>query len=403
MQDVKFVFSKTPVDAKALAEALDALYDTNRDFSAGKSGASSGGSAKSTANVNTLLGLIEESRDALAKQDYATAAKELKEFQMVWLDVEGQVKTRSADAYSATENDMALALTLLNQNSPEAKAVLDRMYTRLEPYKNAGNYGIFDAFIILLREGLEALLVVVALVTFLRKSGNANKQGWIWGGAGVGIVISVILGIAVQLFFASTINASNRELIEGITGLVAAAMLFYVSYWMHSKASAGAWQRYIKQKSTAALATGSLFGLALLSFLAIFREGAETVLFYLGIGSSISTSDLLIGLGTGTLALIVLGVLMLVIGLRIPMGPFFTIASLLVFYLCFKFIGTGLHALQVANILPSHSASYLPENSFFGLFPTWETTIVQLVVLLIGITVVVISRLPARQQLAASK
>ena len=104
-----------------------------------------------------------------------------------------------------------------------------------------------DAALILLREGLEALLVVVALLTFLKKSGNAAKQPWIWAGVGAGLTMSVLLAIAIQLIFGNVINPGNRELIEGITGLVAASMLIYVSYWMHSKSSAGAWQRYIKK------------------------------------------------------------------------------------------------------------------------------------------------------------
>src|SRR5262249_54900895 len=156
-------------------------------------------------------------------------------------------------------------------------------------------------------------------------------QPWIWGGAGVGLALSIALGVAIQLLFSNIINSSNREMIEGFIGLFAAAMLLYVSYWMHNKASLGAWQRYIRQKSTAALATGSLFGLALLSFLAIFREGAETVLFYLGIGPSISATDLWIGMGIGTLILVIIGVLLMVIGLRLPMRPFFAVASFLVF------------------------------------------------------------------------
>ncbi len=396
MSDISFAFSKKPVDQKEVITALTALDNYNKDFSKGETKAPPNPTTSAPAEkptISSVLGKLDEARDFMAKSNYTAAASEVKEFQQDWLEVEGQVKTRSAQDYVQTENDMALAYSLLTQNSPTAKAVLDRMYTRLEPYKNAGNYGIFDATAILLREGLEALLVVVALLTFLKKSGNADKQPWIWGGALVGLALSIILAIAIQLLFSNLINASNRELIEGSVGLVAAAMLFYVSYWMHSKSSAVAWQRYIRQKSTAALATGSLFGLGLLSFLAIFREGAETALFYLGIGPSISASDLWIGMGIGTLALVILGVLLMVVGLRIPMGPFFTVASLLVFFLCFKFIGTGVHALQVANVLPTHSADYLPANDFLGLFPTWETTIVQALVLVVGIGIVVYGRL----------
>lgn len=398
MQEVEFSFAQQPLDNKALVSAFEALSKTNQDFVKGLIiEAPTDNAASSTApSIAVLLEQLQVARTRLASADYAGAAQEAKQFQATWLDVEGQVKTRSASDYTQTENDMALAYSLLSQNSADAKAVLDRMYSRLEPYKNAGGYGIFDATAILLREGLEALLVVVALLTFLKKSGNADKQTWVWGGAAVGFVASLSLAVLIQFLFSSIVNSSNRELIEGTTGLVAAVMLFYVSYWMHSKASAGAWQNYIKQKSTQALAKGSLWGLAILSFLAIFREGAETALFYLGIASSISLSDLLIGLLIGTVALIGLGLLLLVVGVRIPMGPFFTIASLLVFFLCFKFVGMGIHALQVAGILSSSSADYLVANDFLGIFPTWETTTMQLIILAAAAGFVVYERVKNR-------
>ncbi|OJW05344.1 MAG: hypothetical protein BGO39_33610 [Chloroflexi bacterium 54-19] len=340
--------------------------------------------ASGTPTVASLLTILATAKDQQAKGDWDGAAATIKNFQTTWLDVEGQIKTRSADAYKDTENDMALAYTLAKQKSADLPGVLDRMSTRLEPYKDANTYGIFDATIILLREGLEALLVVVALLAFLKKSGNDTKQSWIWSGAVAGLGVSIALGLAIQMLFSSAINSSNREMIEGITGLVASVMLIYVSYWMHNKSSAVAWNRYIKQRSTAALAKGSLIGLAALSFLAIFREGAETVLFFLGMGSGISAGDLILGLAIGAVLLGILGFLLVVVGVRIPMGPFFRVASILVFYLCFKFVGTGVHALQVGGVVPSTTATYLPENGFFGLFPTWETTLAQVALLLIG-------------------
>jgi high-affinity iron transporter len=182
---------------------------------------------------------------------------------------------------------------------------------------------------------------------------------------------------------------------EGVIGLAAAAMLVYVSYWLHSKASLSGWQSYISQQTSQALRGGRLFGLAVLAFLAVFREGAETALFYLGMVSNISNTDLLIGLGLGFGALAVLGFLMVVVGVRIPMRPFFTVASGLVFYLCFKFVGTGIHALQVAGFLPSGSASYLPTVDIVGLYPTWPSTIAQLILLGAALWVVLRDRKPA--------
>src|SRR5581483_446958 len=143
----------------------------------------------------------------------------------------------------------------------------------------------------------------------------------------------------------------------------------------HSKSNVKTWNRYISERSSRALATNSLLSLSLIAFLAVLREGAETVLFYVGIAPAIDTSQLLTGLAAGAAGLVLIAVLMLVVGVRIPIRPFFLLTSLLVFFLAFKFVGNGVHSLQVASVLTAHSASYLPTSDFFGVFPTWETAL----------------------------
>src|SRR5207248_9303642 len=118
----------------------------------------------------------------------------------------------------------------------------------------------------------------------------------------------------------------------------------------------------------------SLLSLASIAFLAVLREGAETVLFYVGIAPSISQADLVIGLVAGALVLAVVAVLMLVVGVRIPIRPFFLATSILIFFLAFKFVGFGIHSLQVSGHLVSHAAP-IPTVSVAGLFPSWEPTL----------------------------
>jgi high-affinity iron transporter len=418
MTGVATSFAATPPQSGKVVEALAALDREQQAFISGRPASGSGvaaanGGAAATSPATAtggasavttgasgpptmagVVGLLSDAQAALGRNDYATATARLKAFGTSWLDVEGEVKTRSADDYRQTETDMALAESLAGQQSPQANEVVTRMINRLQPYtQTQQQYGIFDATIILLREGLEALLVVVALSAFLKKSGNRTGEAWLWSGAVVGLLLSVVLGVGIQAFFGAIINSSNREIMEGIIGLFAAAMLIYVSYWLHSKASLGGWQSYITTQTRQAIGGGRMFGLAVLAFLAVFREGAETALFYLGMASNISNSDLFIGLGLGFAMLTVLGVLMVVVGLRIPMRPFFTVASLLVFYLCFKFVGMGIHALQVAGAIPSGSAPYLPSLDIIGLYPTWPTTIAQLVLLAAGLWVVLRDRI----------
>jgi high-affinity iron transporter len=294
---------------------------------------------------------------------------------------------------------MARASALLRSNPPatsDALVTLQAMRQELAPLVDEpARYGVLDAAIILLREGLEALLVVAALLAFLSKSGHADKQRWIWTGAGVGVLLSIGVALVIQRVFSSATAGASRELVEGLTGLVAAAMLLYVSYWLHSKSSMRAWQKYVRERTSTALAGGGMFSLSLISFLAVFREGAETSLFYIGIAPSIAGQDLALGIGLGTLALTVIGAVMLVFGVRIPLRPFFLVSSLLLYYLAFKFIGTGLHALQVAGVLPATPAA-VPSWDPIGLFPTWETTVPQLALLVIAAGVLILSRTRAR-------
>lgn len=403
MTDVSRALAANPVNREQMVNALVALDREQQLFIKGlpptSSDSPSSGGASTTPTMSAVINRLRNAQTALGQGNYAAAAEQVRAFQTGWLDVEGEVKTRSADDYRQTETDMALAETLSAQGSPDAAAVISRMITRLEPYRQAGSYGIFDASIILLREGLEALLVLVALLAFLQRSGNKQAQGWVWGGATIGLIASIVLGLAIQAFFSAIINPSNRELMEGAIGLVAAVMLVYVSYWLHNQASARGWARFISQRSTEVIQGGRLVGMAVLAFLAVFREGAETALFFLGMVGNISTSDLFIGLVVGFVGLAVLGFLMTVMGIRIPLRPFFAVASVLVFYLCFKFLGTGIHGLQIAGIIPAVSASYLPSIDVLGMYPTWPTTLAQLLLLTAGLWVVLHERL--QQPLAA--
>lgn len=404
MGEVKFALSNQPPNQAQLVEALKGLHATNQKFISG--GFSTSGALPSSKSglgkvtTSSLMERLDRAEAALDKNQAATAAKEIKDFQTDWLEIEGVVATKSKQAYVNIENNMAKAYGLVKANPVDvkgAKSAIAQLKQDLQPYvNNPLRYSLFDAALILLREGMEALLVLVALLAFLNKSGNVDKSRWLWLGAGAGILSSIAAALILQLVFSDISAGANREMIEGLVGLFAAAMLFYVSYWLHSKSSLGAWQGYISKQMTSALATNSVWSLALLAFLAVFREGAETVLFYIGIAPSISTTDLLGGLGLGTVILVAIAALMLGLGLKIPLKPFFLVTSLLIYYLGFKFVGSGIHALQVAGILPADTAEFLPSWETLGLYPTWETTLPQLAILAVAIAVVLKSRSATR-------
>jgi high-affinity iron transporter len=297
MRAVSAAFAAEPIDGDRVLASLAALDHEQDLFIDGEPSSTPAPASLTTQpgprttqtspTIGGLISLLADARAALAGADYVTAIEKLQAFETTWVAVEGEVKTHSASDYRLTETDMGLASALVSQRSPEALAVVDRMAGRLQPYQQSQTYGVFDAAIILLREGLEALLVIVALSAFLKKSGSVSGERWLWGGAVGGLLGSVALGLAIQAWLGAVINPSNREIMEGVIGLFAAGMLVYVSYWLHSKASLSGWQKYINQRTTQAVAGGQLLGLAVLAFLAVFREGAETSLFYLGMASNI--------------------------------------------------------------------------------------------------------------------
>jgi high-affinity iron transporter len=392
MGDARAALTTRPVDTAAARGALERLQAVDASFLAGTAVPGETRQEVTAATIAnptpaTLVELLDRVLAALDAGNVTAARAELRTFQDVWLDVEGLVKTRSASVYRDTENRTAEAAAALNGQPADvagARTTVQAMRADLVPIAEAGShYGMWDAAIILFREGFEALLVVAALVAFLQRSGNADKRRWIWAGGAAGIAASLVVALVAHLLLDRAAANVSREVMEGVIGLFAAAMLLYMGYWLHSKASLAGWQAYIRAQSTAALQRNSLLGLALIAFLAVFREGAETVLFYVGIAPSISTADLVAGLAVATGGLVVLAVVMLVAGVRLPVRPFFLVATVLIYYLCIKFVGMGVHSLQVAGVAPATPAPWVPSSELFGVFPTWETTVAQLAVLLL--------------------
>jgi high-affinity iron transporter len=399
MGEVKFAYIQLPIDKIALMSALQKLSQQNNDFIQGnlqnfKKANAANGSQKST--VDSLIILLDQAIQDIQQNKLQASRDKVQQFRQSWLDVEGIVVAQSSKVYTSAENDMVVSYAQLQENPPDtagAIKTLSAMREYLAPLAAKTSYTMIDAVTIILREGLEALLVIVALLGFLKKSGHQSKEKWIWSGVGIGVFVSIVVGVVVQVLFSSGTFGSNNFLIAGITGIFAALMLVYMSYWLHSKSSLAQWSRYISVKSTNALASGSLWSLAILSFLAIFREGTETVLFFIGMASSISLSSLLGGIGLGVAVLAFISFLILKVGLKIPMRPFFLISSFFVFYLCFKFLGMGIHGLQLAGTLQATRISTFPTIEFLALYATWENVIPQAALLLSAILIVIWSKI----------
>lgn len=396
LDGVKEALAAEPLNPAAVEQAYEYLLAETNEIAAQFGDGDVAPVAAVEATPAELVNWLAAAESALANGDTETANAQFAQVVAAWPGVEGEIAARSQDAYTAIETNLGRALAALRAEPVDqaaAATALEELRATLSPFAIApAAYTMFDAAAIILREGLEALLVIVALLAFLNRSGNSHRRGWIWLGGGAGVLASIVAAFGLQAIFNQVSAGQNRELIEGVTGLVAAVLLFYVSYWLHSKSNLSAWRKYIDERTSQALARGSLWGLALLAFLAVFREGAETAVFYLGMAPSISVSNLVSGIALGVGVLAVAAVLMLWLGVKLPLRLFFRVAGLLVFYLGFKFVGHGIHALQIAGVLPASLVSLVPTIPAIGIYPTWESLVPQLVLLAAAAIVLVLLR-----------
>lgn len=366
--------------ALAEAEALVALLS---GYSEGKA-VDTGSAPAEPASIEGLISYLNKAAASAEAGDSPAAAAVMEQFITAWPSAEGAVQIASPKVYANIENESTAVTGYLLSDPPKlagALEILDNMLAELTPLAGEQTYTAWDAALILLREGLEAILVLAALLAYLRREAEPAARRWVWSGAAVGLAGSI--GIAVLLTYTISQAASGgaHELIEGIAGLVAVVMMLTVGRWLHGKSSTAAWNKYVDRQMQGALAKGNLWYLFFIAALAILREGAETTIFYAGMAPAIATSQLLLGIGGALAVLVVLGYAIIALSARLPIAAFFRTATVLIYYLVFRFLGESIHALQVAGKIPAHAESSLPSIGWLGLYPTWETFVPQILIL----------------------
>jgi len=238
------------------------------------------------------------------------------------------------------------------------------------------------ALTILAREGLEAVLLVVAIIGVLARAGRRDALRFVHAGW-----ISALVAGAATWWVASRVVAmsgASREVVEGVSALTATAILFYVSYWLLSKTESARWQSFLGDRLNTALTRGSLGMLSLLTFIAVYRECFETVLFYQALAAQAGpggTGPLFAGIGAGAALLAVLAATVFRFGQRLPMRRFFAASSLLLYGLAIVLAGHGIAALQEAGWIPATSVS-LFRIEWLGIYPTWQGLALQGVLVL---------------------
>jgi high-affinity iron transporter len=302
--------------------------------------------------------------------------------------VEASLDTVDRRLRMTVEAEMLGYRALLKKREPVAtvataaeriQALLSEAQQRLTVTRLPTSATFLSAFVILLREGLEAILILAAIFALLIKCERRDALPYVHGGWIAALALGGISWLVAS--YALAISGATREMTEGVTALVAAAILLYVGFWMHEKAYADRWRIFLHAQLQEALSARTMWALALVSFLAVYREAFETVLFYQALWMQVAPAyaPVLGGLISAAVALGILGWLIFRGSIRLPLGLFFGATSLLLALLAVVFVGKGIAALQEAGTLPVNPVN-IPSIPALGLYPSLQGLVLQMLV-----------------------
>jgi high-affinity iron transporter len=335
---------------------------------------------------------LEKSVQAYAANDAATAGQLAIQAYLEGYEL-AEASVRAADAELATRTERAMmAYRMLlqsgasqeqvRQQADAVQALLRASLDRIETTRSTTVATFTSALIILLREGMEAILVVAAILAFLARANRPEARRWVHTGWIAALALGALTW-AVSNYLIQ-ISGASREVTEGATALISAALLLYVGYWLHSKSHGAAWQKFIRDKVDGALSRGGAQLLAVVSFLAVYREVFETVLFYQALAAQAPQAGHMILAGSLVGAVLLTGLAWAILraSVRLPVGTFFSVSGMILVVLAVIFTGQGIAALQEAG-----RVGVTPFGSFaipvLGIQPTVETWLAQLLVVLL--------------------
>lgn len=359
---------------------------------------------------NEVLSLLNQSLDAYREGRSREASESAFDAYLTYEKLESPLITKRKELGLKLESSFGRLQAEIKRKAPIelVEKIGDGISSDLKEAQQVltqeiGSTGLFiQSFSIIVREGFEAILIIAALITFLIKSRNRDKLKAIYLGVLIGIIGSFITAYILHEIL--DISMANQEMMEGIIMLVAVVVLFYVSYWLVSKIEASKWQSYITGKMQKAVTTGSAFTLSMVAFLSVYREGFETVLFYkaLYLYAGDTTAGIVPGFIAGCAVLAVVYFLINQLGMRIPVKWFFVVTSVFLYYMAFMFMGKGLHELQMGGALSMTAADFVPEIPWLGMYPTWETFIGQMI-LVVAYAGALVYTFGIKQERAASE
>ncbi|OAO24358.1 FTR1 family iron permease [Mammaliicoccus lentus] len=375
---IRIELTKDKIEQDSAQMQVDQLKKELDDYHAGKQS----DAKTSNQDVTVLNEYLDEAIRNIKNNKLSKTKQDLQSFIVAWPNVENEIGTRNGELYTKIEQKIPQYVGQINEsNKDDIQAELETLNQEIKSTISKAGYTFWDAALILLREGVEALLIIMALLTVTRKAEQTKASKWIMSGSLLGIILSIALAFIFKAIFENL--GSTRELTEGIVGICSVILMVIVGAWLHSKSSLESWEKFINKNMDKAMSTGSLLTFGLVAFLSVFREGAETIIFYLGIVGKISTWSLILGILVAVFILILIAVFFNQITKWIPIHRLFFIMSLFIFLLAFKILGVSVHTLQILNILPQHTINHLPFIDLIGLYPTYETVIPQLILIVI--------------------
>ena len=272
----------------------------------------------------------------------------------------------------------------------DAKVYINKAKEVLQTKSDSPWFEFLMAASILLREGLEAFLIILAILGVIRAVGDKKAALWVHGGWILAILFGVVAWFFTDWIIEMGFGPVHRELMEGTVSLIAVVVLLYVGFWLHSKTEVNKWKEFIEVRVKNMTTGGNLFGLAAIAFFAVFREALESVLFLSaltiegGPGSKVAVGS---GAVAAILIVLLLGAIVLRYSARLPIRKLFKYSSFMLGFLSVVLVGKGIHSLQEIGWLSVTSAPIHLDINLIGLYPTMQTLVAQLVILSILVVV----------------
>lgn len=313
--------------------------------------------------------------------------------------MENKIGARDAAFKSTLEGYFTRIVSLMKAQQPidklnEQTAALHRDLATAAATLGKEQQGKWAMFVysllIIIREGVEALLIVAAIIAYLVKNNHHDKLPLIRQSVIAALVASLVTAGLFQLLFSN--SGASRELLEGITMLIAVVVLFYMSHWLLAKAEAKQWKAYLEGKLSISLSRGSLIGLWIASFLAVYREGAETTLFYYALLGDANQSGaklaVFAGFAVGCVILVLLYIAMRFTVVKLPLRPFFLFTGWFMYVMAFIFAGKGVLELIEGKLFKPTLIPAIPEIGLLGIYPYVETLLPQALLILAAVAAI---------------